>query len=269
MNTCGIIFLFRGGNLGAKAPRGGVPLERKERLEEEFDSADQGQALTDYAYVTEAIAVNYSLMADELALLGDFSKGRGLDIGSGLGDLAIEVAQRYPGLALTGIDISAQAAVIAREKAKNKNLKIIDFRLADVHELPFISASMDLVVSHGAIHHLRDLRQALAEIYRVLKPKGLAYLSDLRRDAPEEIVNEIAQNLPKSPAGAFIHSVNAAYTPLELEGILAGLKLTDFSVSPQKFSRATIFKNKDKLRSLSMRKADYTRISQTVLIRKT
>ena len=148
--------------------------------------------------MAEAIAVNYSLMADELALLGDFSKGRGLDIGSGLGDLAIEVAQRYPGLALTGIDISAQAAVIAREKAKNKNLKNIDtsaankprhswrgriwpleysalgtpgfspgglhFCLADVHELPFISASMDLVVSHGAIHHLRDLRQALAEI---------------------------------------------------------------------------------------------------------
>ena len=128
--------------------------------------------------------------------------------------------------------------------------------------------SIDLVVSHGSIHHWRDVQAAFSEIYRVLKPGGLAYLNDLRRDAPQEIVEEVKTSLPPSQAKGFINSIQAAYIPEELRTMLSGLGIRDFEVSEQKFSRETIFKNIGILRRNSSRSADYNKLSQSILIRK-
>lgn len=243
-------------------------MEKRERLEEEFELADEDEALEDYAYVTAVIAINYSLIADELSKLGDFQQGQAIDVGTGLGDLAIEVAKRYPGLKTSGIDISQKGIEQAAIKAKRENLHNLIFRLANAHNLPFADASVDLVVSHGALHHLKDITKVFSEIYRVLKPNAIAYLTDLRRDAPEELIKEIETRLPPSQAKAFINSVNAAYVPEELQKILTELGIKNFAVAGQKFSRETIFKNMEKLRKVPMRSADYPKLSQAVLIRK-
>lgn len=54
----------------------------------------------------------------------------------------------------------------------------------------------------------------------------------------------------------------------ELKEILHNLGIKNFDVSAQRFSRDTILKNKDKLRQSSMRSLDYTKLSQTIIIRK-
>jgi SAM-dependent methyltransferase len=134
--------------------------------------------------------------------------------------------------------------------------------------LVFQDASVDLVVSHGLIHHLRDLPKFFSEINRILKPNALAYLTDLRRDAPEQIIKEVEANLPSSQAKAFINSVAAAYISEELKQILDKSGIKNFKISGQRFSRDTILKNKDKLRRIITRSADYTQLSQTIIIKK-
>ena len=242
-------------------------MSTRERIEEEFELETEEQAFEDYAYIPFVISVNYSLMADELSLLGDFQEGLALDIGTGLGDLAIEVGKRYPRLKVVGIDFSQMAVKKATTKAQSEKLNNIIFQSADIHSFPFKDRSVDLIVSHGVIHHLRDPSMVFSEVYRVLKPNALAYITDLRRDAPDEIVKEVGANLPPSQAKGFINSVNASYIPKELEDMIAGLGIVNFSVSDQRFSREIIIKNKEKLRKSSMRKSDYTKLSLSITIR--
>jgi len=243
-------------------------MNKKERLEEEFELEDEEQVLRDYSHITSVISVNYCLMADELSKFGEFQEGVAVDLGSGLGDLAIEVARRHSRLTVIGVDISLKAIAEATKRAKEENLANVRFELQDVHKLGFADNSIDLVVSHGSIHHWIDVSGAFSEIYRILKPAGLAYLNDLRRDAPQEIVEEVKISLPPSQAKGFINSIQAAYTPEELRAILSRLGIRDFEVSEQKFSRETIFKNLRILRQNSSRSADYNKLSLTILIRK-
>ncbi|MFC1708568.1 class I SAM-dependent methyltransferase [Candidatus Omnitrophota bacterium] len=243
-------------------------IRKRERMDEEFEVEHEDQAFQEYVYITSVISVNYFLIVDELSKLGNFQSGLAVDLGSGLGDLAIAVAKRYPQLEVKGIDISQKAINEATNRARNENLANVDFQLANMHNLIFEDSSVDLIVSHGSIHHLKDVSKVLSEIYRVLKPDALAYLTDLRRDAPQDIVKEVAASLSENQAKGFMNSIEASYIPEELRDILVNLGIRDFCVSGQSFSRETIIKNKDRLRKSSMRKSDYTKLSQTIVIRK-
>lgn len=243
-------------------------MEKRERLEEEFELEDESQAFAEYDYITSFIAVNYSLMADELSKLGNFQEGVAVDLASGLGDLAIEVAKRYPKLKITGIDISEKAVEKARERAKKAKLDNLDFTIGDVHKLAQKDNSVDLVVSHGGIHHWKDVSAAFSEIYRIMKPGALAYISDLRRDAPDEIIKQIEQNLPLAQAKGFINSIRAAYMPEELKKILENAGINNPSITDQIFSRETIMKNKELLRKSKMMSANFSKLSQIIIFRK-
>ncbi len=66
-----------------------------------------------------------------------------------------------------------------------KNLALTDlpdvrFALAGAQEIPADSGSFDLVMMFKSLHHvpLEQMDAALAEIHRVLKPGGLAYISE-------------------------------------------------------------------------------------------
>lgn len=237
---------------------------RRERIEEEFELGSEDEALQEYSYIKSVISVNYNLIADELSKLGNFQSGLAIDIGTGLGDLAIEIGRRYPKLTIIGIDISQKATEIATNKIKAENLNNINFQLGDVHNIPFQDKSADLVVSHGSIHHWKDLNKAFLEIYRILKPGALVYLADLRRDAPGEIVKEVEKKLPSK---GYINSIRASYTAQELKEKLAQLEIKNFEITDQRFSKSAILKNKERLRKVTMRSADYSKLSQAIVIK--
>lgn len=243
-------------------------MHNKERLEEEFEIENEEDALREYSSVASTIAANYGLIADELSEVVDLKSGLVVDVGTGLGDLAIEAAKRYPDFSVVGIDISQKALDIARDKAKKENLNNIRFQIGDIHNISFKDNCVDLVISHGVIHHLKNIDKAFSEIYRILKLGAAAYITDLRRDAPEDIVKEVANNLPESQARGFINSIKASYIPEELNNILHKLNIKDFQISDQKFSRRTIMKNRDRLRASMMRGVDYTKLALTILIKK-
>ncbi|MBI5649688.1 MAG: class I SAM-dependent methyltransferase [Chloroflexi bacterium] len=103
------------------------------------------------------------------------SQRRALDLGCGTGTNAIFLAQR--GFAVIGVDFSSHAIATARAKAKRANLAI-DFHVADVSRLDFLSDTFDFVLDIGCLHGVDPARraQSVAHIARLTRPGGVFML---------------------------------------------------------------------------------------------
>lgn len=103
-----------------------------------------------------------------------FEKGDNiLELGSGLGILAHELAQRNPTGTVTGIEYSAEQ--IAGCENHTDNLQFIQ---GDAHHLPFDHDRFDVVYGRYILEHLHAPAIALEEAYRVLKPGGHIYFQE-------------------------------------------------------------------------------------------
>lgn len=107
-----------------------------------------------------------------------------LDLGCGTGTLAIQLKERCPRAAVTGIDADPDVLARARRKAEGASREV-DFVEARATELPFPDGHFDKVLSTLFFHHLpTDQKQrTLAEIVRVLKPGGELHVVDFGRPA--------------------------------------------------------------------------------------
>lgn len=93
-----------------------------------------------------------------------------LDIGSGPGFLAADIAERTgPQGKVVGVDLSEP--MIARASSRNHqgHLKYLH---ADATALPLDDCSFDVVVSVQVAEYVPDIRAFCAEVYRVLRPGG-------------------------------------------------------------------------------------------------
>jgi ubiquinone/menaquinone biosynthesis C-methylase UbiE len=104
-----------------------------------------------------------------------FDEGRGLDvleIGVGMGSDHLEWAKHSP-RSLTGVDLTPRAIEHTRARLDAYGLAS-KLECADAECLPFPDESFDLVYSWGVLHHSPDTPRAVAEVYRVLRPGGIA-----------------------------------------------------------------------------------------------
>lgn len=95
---------------------------------------------------------------------------RVLDVATGPGYVAAQAAER--GASVVGADVAAAMVSLAQRLHPG-----IEFREADVHELPFEDGSFDAVVGNFLIMHLGRPDQAMAELVRVLAPGGRVALT--------------------------------------------------------------------------------------------
>jgi arsenite methyltransferase len=113
-----------------------------------------------------------------------------LDVGTGRGLLLAGAAKRIPDGHATGIDIwSTEDLSGNAPEATEHNLALegIADRCTLVSksaaEMPFADAAFDVIVSNLCLHNIYDKatrRAALQHIVRVLKPGGLAIISDYK-----------------------------------------------------------------------------------------
>jgi demethylmenaquinone methyltransferase/2-methoxy-6-polyprenyl-1,4-benzoquinol methylase len=97
-----------------------------------------------------------------------------LDIATGTGDFAIS-ATKYTNATITGIDISQGMLDVGIEKITKKGLTDrIKLQLADSENLPFQDNSYDAVTAGFGVRNFEDLNKGLSEMYRTLKPGGIA-----------------------------------------------------------------------------------------------
>lgn len=96
-----------------------------------------------------------------------------LDVGCGTGYL-FELLQPAENSEWVGIDISPRMI----EMARAKNIPGAEFLVGTANHLPFTEASFDVVVCSQSFHHYPYQREAMNEVWRVLKPGGLYILAD-------------------------------------------------------------------------------------------
>lgn len=96
-----------------------------------------------------------------------------LDVGSGLGTITLDLAQRLAPGRVVGIDREQRLIDDAAGLAHDRGQTNAEFRVADAYALPFPDGSFDVVHIHQLLHHLATPVAALREARRVLKPGGL------------------------------------------------------------------------------------------------
>ena len=78
-----------------------------------------------------------------------------LDVGTGTGGAALEIAERFPVASVVGVDIAPAMVERARQKAGGR--ENLSFALGDASALPFGDASFDLVVAANMIPFFDEL----------------------------------------------------------------------------------------------------------------
>ena len=100
-----------------------------------------------------------------------------LDLATGTADLTIAMAKRNPKAHIIGMDISEKMLDIGKEKVQKQGLENqIVLRQGDAAALPFDENSFDAVTVAFGVRNFEDRDKDLAEIQRVLKPNGQAYI---------------------------------------------------------------------------------------------
>lgn len=98
-----------------------------------------------------------------------------LDLGCGTGYLLPRLLARYKKSRVIGVDISANMLAVAASRARWwRKPRLI---LADGHDLPLATNSVDLIVSNQMLPWCHSPHQVFAEMYRVLSPGGAVMFS--------------------------------------------------------------------------------------------
>lgn len=89
--------------------------------------------------------------------------GKVLDAGCGTGSLIVNILEKNKVYAV-GLDIlKAMIENAVKNILKHRRKQHVDLVLGDAHKLPFRNDSLDLIVSTGTLHHLRNLKEFFKE----------------------------------------------------------------------------------------------------------
>ncbi|MBB3133605.1 2-polyprenyl-3-methyl-5-hydroxy-6-metoxy-1,4-benzoquinol methylase [Rhizobium pisi] len=96
------------------------------------------------------------------------NSGSVCDVGCGVGDLLREVRRRRPALAVSGLDFSGKAVEGAARAMPDGA-----FQQFVIHQnLPYETASFDLVLCTDVLEHLEYPKRVAAELVRICRPGG-------------------------------------------------------------------------------------------------
>ncbi|WP_370097089.1 bifunctional demethylmenaquinone methyltransferase/2-methoxy-6-polyprenyl-1,4-benzoquinol methylase UbiE [Xanthomarina gelatinilytica] len=145
-------------------------LGKKEQVTKMFDTISK-----EYDGLNRVISFGIDIKWRKKAvqLVADTNPNIILDIATGTGDLAINLAETNAEK-IIGLDISEGMLNVGKEKILNKSLQDrIEMVVGDSENLPFEDNTFDAITLGFGIRNFETLEKGLAEILRVLKPGGI------------------------------------------------------------------------------------------------
>jgi ubiquinone/menaquinone biosynthesis C-methylase UbiE len=154
-------------------------------------------------------------------------EGRVLELGSGPGYLAIELA-KLGNFEITGLDTSDTMISIAEENAREEGVEV-EFRLGDAAHVPFDDGTFDFIMSRRVLHYWKQPRviRIFNEVHRTLKTNGRALMVELRPDASKEAIDKEVRKLNDSFIARWglrwgiTRSIKRAHTQNEIHQLLS------------------------------------------------
>ena len=102
-------------------------------------------------------------------MLPDFKGKRMLDLGCGYGWHSI-YAMENGASSVVGIDISQSMLKVAKEKT---HFSEVEYICGAIEDMDFKEESFDIVLSSLAFHYIKDYKELIEKINKVLKPNGI------------------------------------------------------------------------------------------------
>jgi ubiquinone/menaquinone biosynthesis C-methylase UbiE len=191
-------------------------------------SPDDYSANLDRARAVAAIIENRLLVREALALSPGDSV---LDIGSGNGEEALEIAQVVgPGGRVVGADLSSALVEEAKQRTPAA-LENIKFMVADAHNLPFSEGEFDAVRAERVLQHVECPAQVAREMVRVVRSGGRVAGWE-----PDWDLTFISSSDQETSAAVTEHNARAVRNPRvgrNLAALLGQAGLSKISVIPR------------------------------------
>lgn len=114
---------------------------------------------------------------------GQVAPDRVLEIGCGRGVGTQILLERFGARQVVAFDLDRDMVLRARHRLRAVPSHTVQLTVADATAIPVATASVDAVFDFGAIHHVPAWRGAVAEIARVLRPRGRFFFEEVTRQA--------------------------------------------------------------------------------------
>jgi ubiquinone/menaquinone biosynthesis C-methylase UbiE len=105
-------------------------------------------------------------------------RGEVLEVGAGSGWSSRRILDTFPQVELTATDVDTRAKG-SFERLRGKYGQRLVFKQANLMKLPFDRGSFDIVLAIHMLHYAYDLREAIRQFIRVVRPGGLLGMSDV------------------------------------------------------------------------------------------
>ncbi|WP_461532794.1 class I SAM-dependent methyltransferase [Sinomicrobium sp.] len=150
---------------------------------ERFSNLETGQKTTIDAPITLRLITKAAKAANPNAT--DL-----LDVGCGAGNYTLKMLSEIPDLNCSLVDFSLPMLRRAEERiSPNTNGRIESFH-GDIRDAQFSDGQFDIVLAGAVMHHLRDdadWESVFQKVYRIVKPGGSFWISDLVAHDSEEV----------------------------------------------------------------------------------
>jgi demethylmenaquinone methyltransferase/2-methoxy-6-polyprenyl-1,4-benzoquinol methylase len=226
-------------------------LSKKEQVTKMFDTISK-----DYDGLNRVISfgIDVKWRKKVVAIVKNQHPDTILDIATGTGDLAINLAQTAASK-IVGFDISPGMLEIGKKKIAKKQLDSkIEMILGDSENMPFENNSFDAITVAFGVRNFENLEKGLSEILRVLKPNGIFVI--LETSVPNKtpykqgykfyskrILPLIGKLFSKDKVAYTYLSESASVFPYgeALNNILRKIGFINAEALPQTFGVATIY----------------------------
>jgi demethylmenaquinone methyltransferase/2-methoxy-6-polyprenyl-1,4-benzoquinol methylase len=145
-----------------------------------FNERHFAEAAARYDFATRAMSLGRDAAWKRalVAALPDHPSPTCIDLACGTGDVALLLAERYPAGTVVGLDIAGPMLARAGVRNRYRNLRFLH---GDMDAIPLADGSVDLVTGSYALRNAPELRAALEETRRILRPDGVAAILDFSR----------------------------------------------------------------------------------------